>query len=244
MSKLKIYAHRCGMDDGKENTLKAAEAALLNGADGFECDVRLTKDGQPVVIHDADLSRLTGGAVKEKIAELTYKKIVRYNYDANLNIGHLEDFIALAGKYGATIFIELKVSDRRLVEWLTKTLNSRLVDAIVISFKESDLKKITEAGIRTGLIVGSLRQVINFNKLFAFEKLEKYDYLFFGWDPEEPSTKWQFKAALWYLWLRKILPLPIALRWMVFTGIVKNKEELEYLKKWGFSNIFSDTMKL
>lgn len=244
MNDLKIYAHRCGMDDGKENTFEAAEAALLAGADGFECDVRLTKDGQPVVIHDADLSRLTGGAVKEKIADLPYKKIIRYNYDANLNIGYLDDFLALAEKYDKRIFIELKVSDHRLVEWLVRRLSRSQVDAVIISFKENDLKEIGKAGIRTGLIVGSLRQIINFRKLFSFEKIAIYDYLFFGWDSEEPHTKWEFKVALWYLWLRRILPLPEELRWMVYSGIVQNKKELEYLRKWGFSNVFTDTMKI
>lgn len=242
--KINIYAHRCGMDDGKENTLSSAEAALLAGADGFECDVRLTKDGQPVVIHDANLSRLTGGAVKEKIADLPYKKIIRYNYDANLNISHLEDFLALAEKYGKRIFIELKVSDRRLFEWLVRTLNRRSVDAIVISFKEGDLEEIGRFGVKTGLIIGSLKQVINFKKIFSLEKLGGiYDYVFFGWDPEEPHTKLEFKAALWYLWLKGLIPLQKEIQWLVFTGIAKDRKDVAYLRKWGFTNIFTDTLK-
>lgn len=40
----------------------AFETGLRAGADGLECDVRLSRDGVPVVIHDATLDRTTAGA--------------------------------------------------------------------------------------------------------------------------------------------------------------------------------------
>jgi glycerophosphoryl diester phosphodiesterase len=43
-----------------ENTLAAAEAAMESGL-AIECDVRLSRDGDVVVFHDADLDRLTKG---------------------------------------------------------------------------------------------------------------------------------------------------------------------------------------
>lgn len=55
---IQLLAHRCGMARGTENTLEAIEQACNDGADGFECDVRMTMDGVPVVIHDADLWRV------------------------------------------------------------------------------------------------------------------------------------------------------------------------------------------
>jgi glycerophosphoryl diester phosphodiesterase len=45
-----------------ENTLAAFEAAIAAGADAVEFDVRLTADGHPVVMHDADVSRTTDGS--------------------------------------------------------------------------------------------------------------------------------------------------------------------------------------
>ncbi len=41
-----------------ENTLLSFETALLNGADGIEFDVHLSRDGVPVVIHDKDMERI------------------------------------------------------------------------------------------------------------------------------------------------------------------------------------------
>src|SRR5437867_1076887 len=47
-----IIAHRGASHDAPENTLASARLAWEQGADGLECDVHLTRDGQLVVIHD------------------------------------------------------------------------------------------------------------------------------------------------------------------------------------------------
>ncbi len=44
-----------------ENTLSAFRAAEAAGADGVELDVHLSRDGIPIVIHDADVQRTTDG---------------------------------------------------------------------------------------------------------------------------------------------------------------------------------------
>lgn len=45
-----------------ENTLAGIDAALAAGADGVELDVRATRDGVPLLLHDATLERTTGDA--------------------------------------------------------------------------------------------------------------------------------------------------------------------------------------
>ena len=54
---MKIYAHRGASHDYPEMTMAAYENAVKQGADGFECDLRLTKDGAAILWHDADLKR-------------------------------------------------------------------------------------------------------------------------------------------------------------------------------------------
>jgi len=53
-------AHRGASVEAPENTLAAFGRALALDVDGIELDVRLTRDGIPVVFHDATLTRLTG----------------------------------------------------------------------------------------------------------------------------------------------------------------------------------------
>jgi glycerophosphoryl diester phosphodiesterase len=68
-----VIAHRGASAHAPENTLPAFELAVRQGADAFELDVRLTRDGAPVVIHDAMLERttsLTGPVRARTLAEL------------------------------------------------------------------------------------------------------------------------------------------------------------------------------
>jgi glycerophosphoryl diester phosphodiesterase len=52
-----IAAHRGARSLAPENTLAAARAALVSGAGMWEIDVRMSRDGELVVIHDRDLER-------------------------------------------------------------------------------------------------------------------------------------------------------------------------------------------
>jgi glycerophosphoryl diester phosphodiesterase len=55
-------AHRGGAALAPENTLEAFDRGLAAGADGLELDVRLSRDGHVVVIHDATVGRTTDGS--------------------------------------------------------------------------------------------------------------------------------------------------------------------------------------
>ncbi len=54
-----VLAHRGDSYHAPENTLEAARIALEAGADGWELDVRMTRDGALVVLHDESLLRTT-----------------------------------------------------------------------------------------------------------------------------------------------------------------------------------------
>ncbi|MGH9966639.1 MAG: glycerophosphodiester phosphodiesterase [Pyrinomonadaceae bacterium] len=68
-----IIGHRGAATLAPENTLRAFERAMQDGADGIEFDVRLSRDGVPVVIHDATLART--GLINELVAELTWEEL-------------------------------------------------------------------------------------------------------------------------------------------------------------------------
>jgi len=57
----RVLAHRGASETAAEHTLAAYRAALDGGADGLECDVRLTSDGVPVCIHDRRVNRTSNG---------------------------------------------------------------------------------------------------------------------------------------------------------------------------------------
>lgn len=53
-------AHRGDPYRFRENTLPSIRSAIERGADAVEIDVRVTRDGVPVLLHDAALERLWG----------------------------------------------------------------------------------------------------------------------------------------------------------------------------------------
>ena len=56
-----VIAHRGASADDAEHTLPAYLAAIDTGADGLECDVRLTRDGHLVCVHDRTVNRTSNG---------------------------------------------------------------------------------------------------------------------------------------------------------------------------------------
>ncbi|HEX6888333.1 MAG TPA: glycerophosphodiester phosphodiesterase family protein [Candidatus Nanopelagicales bacterium] len=56
-----VIAHRGASANVAEHTLAAYELAIEQGADGLECDVRLTADGHLVCVHDRRIDRTSDG---------------------------------------------------------------------------------------------------------------------------------------------------------------------------------------
>lgn len=56
-----LVAHRGASSQAAEHTLAAYEAAIALGADALECDVRLTRDGHLVCVHDRTINRTSDG---------------------------------------------------------------------------------------------------------------------------------------------------------------------------------------
>ncbi|MEP7382237.1 MAG: glycerophosphodiester phosphodiesterase family protein, partial [Gemmatimonadota bacterium] len=57
-----VVGHRGNAAHAPENTLESFRQAVALGVDALEFDVRLTRDGEVVVFHDATVKRTTGGA--------------------------------------------------------------------------------------------------------------------------------------------------------------------------------------
>ena len=99
---MKIYAHRGSSIQHPELTLTAYKAAVDEGADGFECDVRLTKDNQVILWHDPDMERIAGYSAR--IADTNLKEIKRL-YPQTMT---LEELLILARDNKKELAIETK----------------------------------------------------------------------------------------------------------------------------------------
>jgi glycerophosphoryl diester phosphodiesterase len=68
-----ILGHRGASAVAPENTLAAFSRAILDGAEGIEFDVRLSRDGVPMVIHDASLKRTA--SIDSLVRDLTSRQL-------------------------------------------------------------------------------------------------------------------------------------------------------------------------
>ncbi len=75
-----VVAHRGASGDRPEHTLAAYELALQEGADGVECDVRLTRDGHLVCVHDRRIDRTSTGT--GLVSDMTLAQLRAFDFGA------------------------------------------------------------------------------------------------------------------------------------------------------------------
>ena len=121
--------------------MAAYQAAIDEGADGFECDVRVTKDNQLVLWHDADMQRVAGNPAR--IADSTLKEI-KSHYQQAIT---LDELLILARDNKKELAIETKhpVPSGSAVEKGVMELLSQeklVADIHVMSFSWLALEKV------------------------------------------------------------------------------------------------------
>ena len=157
-----VIAHRGASQLAPENTVAAIQKAREVKADGIEVDVRLTRDGVPVLFHDETLERLFGNRMPLSgcsMADLSYIA------QGPQEIPTLEEAMEAAKNF-AVINLELKNNSRwngRLVKAVSPIVKRYPPDTLLISsFNPMALARARRQlpKIRRGLIVGSGRMGI------------------------------------------------------------------------------------
>lgn len=75
-----VIAHRGASFDAPEHTLAAYRRAVEVGADGLECDVRMTRDGVLVCVHDRRVDRTSDG--RGAVAALELAELAELDFSA------------------------------------------------------------------------------------------------------------------------------------------------------------------
>jgi glycerophosphoryl diester phosphodiesterase len=163
---LKI-AHRGYSSKYPENTMPAFEQAAAAGADMIELDIRLSRDGRLVVIHDETIDRTSNGT--GTVAELTLEGLRRHSFNngmaeaGRVEIPTLDEVIAWASDR-VTLNIEIKndpVRNEGIEEKLAALLSDpRFAHRVVVSSFDREalvrLKRIAPM-VRIGMLYGAVR---------------------------------------------------------------------------------------
>jgi glycerophosphoryl diester phosphodiesterase len=159
MSAPLVLGHRGASARETENTLEAFAAALADGADGVELDVRLCKSGEVVVFHDDELSRLAGDA--RRVAELTLAELGAIELRGGRRIPTLDQVL---GELDPTALINVEVKSPgagragRLVRAICAVLRRhRRARVLLSSFDPTALLMLRALAPRVprGLLCGS-----------------------------------------------------------------------------------------
>ena len=143
--------HRGARAYEPENTIRSFKRALEIGVDAVELDVRKTKDGQLVVIHDADVKRTTDG--KGLVSELTLEEVKGFSAEKGEKIPTLKEVLDFLDKK-VKIVIELK--EAGVEEQVLAAVHERGLqkNVVIVSFHEEALRRVKELDreVETGLI--------------------------------------------------------------------------------------------
>lgn len=136
MSSPLIIGHRGASAVAPENTIAAFKAAIAAGAEGIEFDVRLSRDGVPVVIHDETLYRTHG--LRRCVGDMTLNEL------NTIDVPSVEQLFELFASNKLLLYLELKDVRIELVEACCRLVEAyRFKDRVVFEcFNHSALELV------------------------------------------------------------------------------------------------------
>jgi glycerophosphoryl diester phosphodiesterase len=135
----RTVGHRGASALAPENTLRSIELAIDFGLDLVEVDVYLSRDGEVVVIHDADLRRIARRP--EAVADLTAAELSRIDLGQGQGVPRLVDVLALARRR-IGVYVELKGA--RTGEMLGRLVRSGGAEGIEVISGSFELALVRE----------------------------------------------------------------------------------------------------
>jgi glycerophosphoryl diester phosphodiesterase len=125
-----IHAHRGGRAEFDENTLSAFQASHAKGLRGFETDVRMSKDGVLVIMHDDSIDGTTQGT--GAVEDLTESQLRGVRTRRGNPLLFLDELVAFfADKPGIYVEFEMKTDVRRYPQGNLEAYCRKLYESVV-----------------------------------------------------------------------------------------------------------------
>jgi glycerophosphoryl diester phosphodiesterase len=235
---LKI-GHRGAKAYAPENTLVSFRKALELGVDMVECDVRITKDKYPIVIHDLQLGRLAKKF--KRVSQLTLAEIKQVKIQGTEAIPTLGEVLAVIDNQ-IGINIELKVKESAQI--VIQTLRDYKIDfknVMISSNHPSEIKMVAklEPQITTALIFRSTNAfniwlLLDFLALL-FLPLTKY---YISWVVKKAQA--DYLNINYHLLNRNKVELFQRNGIKICAWTVNSRKKIEYLKSLGIDGIITN----
>ena len=214
---MKIYAHRGFSHRYPEATREAYEGAVKAGADGFECDVRLSKEKVLVCFHDRTTKRIVG--VKKAISRTTVDEL-----KSIAKVITFEELLDLAIKEKIDILVETK----------HPVIQGALVEKVLLELLQRRSHEISASGIQITVISFSYLAIMRLKKNYPdVAKVIKYSFA--------AIFNRSKKVAVNIEILRKHPGLLHKMKAeTIYTWTVNSREDLNWIKKKEIDGVITD----
>ncbi len=169
-----LVAHRGYPLRYPENSIVGIRAALAAGAVAVECDVQLSADHQPMIIHDSDLQRTAG--VAGDVRDMTAAELARVEVNETARFGprfhgehipRLREMAGIARRHPAvTFFLDVKRASLRrfgndvVLDAILAEIEADSATWVIVSFDRSLVERSrTRCAARVGWVVDNLDAV-------------------------------------------------------------------------------------
>ncbi len=233
-----VLAHRGALLNAPENTMKAFIRAFENGADGIECDIRVTADGEFIAFHDATTERLVG--VNWHIVKTKYAQLRHLEVSGQEPIAHLDDILKLLiKKEGKLCFFEIcfdNIDDvDRLVKKIKEAGLTKRSYILAFSNKKHILKRAKEISPEIGISIMPLLPT----KIIHTAQKAKANSVCLGW-VDWPGAKSLFSVFTKFSDLKKQIQKARKLNIFVSGGVANTPEEIEWFCEQGAQGVWTD----
>lgn len=183
--KMQLFAHRGGMERAPENTLTSFQQALVDGADAYECDVCLTQDKQPVLIHvdfnHYNIHKATGCTAP--LNKMDWKEVQNLKVQNSVEpVAHLDDALKFTHDNQMMCFIEPKVDSLELLSIIIERIHHydviQLVNILTFYLRKQILVNVKRIEPRLQTSVIFLNPMTNFLKAATSLDVNR---VIFGW---------------------------------------------------------------
>lgn len=214
---MKIFAHRGFSHKFPEASLEAYVGAIEAGADGFECDLRLSKDNVLVCFHDRTTYRVAGVrkfVSRHNLEELqSLANIITFDELLTLAITHRKDVLAET-KHPVLRSGKVERELIRTLEARSKEIQSSGIQITAMSFSYLAVRRLKKSYPHVAKIIKyTAAALIKRNKVVAvnIEILRKH-----------PGLLRRMRAETTYVWT------------------VNSKEDLRWIKKRNVDGVITD----
>lgn len=166
--------HRGAKGFVAENTLPSFQKAMEIGVDGIELDVRLTADGELVVIHDEAINRTTNG--NGLVSQFSLKELKAFRINSTLEIPTLSEVLNIIDK---KCFVNIELKEYETADKVVALINEFIIDEnwnyshfIVSSFNWHALQNVRV--LNPEIPIGVLTET-DLEMAFIFAKFLKAD---------------------------------------------------------------------